>query len=482
MKKTVTTILFVCVANLMQAQSYKIDITINGLADSTLLLAVHGGATKYSVDTAVLDKNGKGTFSKPRELEGGMYFIAMNGVALFDFLVSADGEDHFGIITDKDDYSKIEFVNSPENTAMMAYIDYRNKHQKKYEQLIEKLKASAESSEEQKELRTQLLNFNNPLISFSDSLVNKYKGKFLATVVNAFKPPAEPDFNLPADEPDRERKIALNYYLFNKEHFLDNIDFEDERILRTPFFESEILDYYLKNVLIFKEPDSIIPCIDKIIARTPENSRIYRYLLSHIFNFYHVSTVMGHEEIVIYLGENYYLKPETTWESDKFRSELITFIERNKPTLIGKTSPDLLLPAADGKRYESIHGLTANYIVLYFYDTDCGHCKEETPLIKAVYDKYKNELGLEVYAVYVQTDERKWLDFIDTNKLDWINVWDPYRTGDIYNTFNTVTTPQIYLLDKNKKIIARRLDSTNLDKLLQLYADRQKSSAQTGME
>ncbi|MDR1552855.1 MAG: redoxin domain-containing protein [Prevotellaceae bacterium] len=472
MKKILVTVLFICAVSLMSAQSYKIDVTIKGLADSTIFLAVHGGATKYSVDTAVLDKNGKTSFSKPRTLEGGMYFIAVGGTALFDFLISADGDEKFGIITNKDDYSEVEFVNSPENTAMLAYLDYRNQHQKKYETLIEKLKASADNSTEQKALRTELLNFNLPLISFSDSLINKYKGKFLATVVNAFKPPIEPDFSLPEDEPDRERKIAMNYYLFNKEHFLDNIDFQDERILRTPFFESNMLDYYLENVLIFKEPDSIIPCVDKILARTQTGSRTYRYLLSHIFNFYYASKVMGHEEIVIYLGENYYLKPETTWETEKFRTDLINFIERNKPTLMGRISPDLLLPMPDGKRYESIHGLTANYTVLYFYDTDCGHCKEETPRIKEIYDKYKNELGLEVYAVYVMYDEQKWLDFIEQNKLDWINVWDPYRTGNIYNTFNTATTPQIYLLDKDKKILARRLDSVNLEKLLQVYVNR----------
>ncbi|MDR1983226.1 MAG: redoxin domain-containing protein [Prevotellaceae bacterium] len=471
MKKIFVTILLICAANQVQAQSYKIDVTINGLADTTLLLAVHGGATKYAVDTAIM-KNGKGSFSKPRALEGGMYFLAMGETALFDFLVSADGNDNFGIITNKDDYSKIEFVNSPENTAMLAYVDYRNKHQEKYNNLMEKLRASADDSTEQKQIRTQLMNFNRPLIAFSDSLANEYKGKFIATVVNALKPLEEPNFDLPADEPDRERKIAMNYYLFNKEHFFDNIDFSDERILRTPFFESDIFDYYLKNILIFKDPDSIIPCVDKIMNRMQAGSRIYRYLLSHTFNFYYKSTVMGHEEIVIHLGENYYLTPKVTWESEKFNKELSDFILKNKPTLIGKTSPDLLLPTPDGKRYESIHGLTANYIVLFFYDTDCGHCKEETPHIKAAYDKYKDALGLEVYAVYVQTDEKKWRDFIEKHKLDWINVWDPYRTGNIYNTFNTVTTPQIYLLDKDKKILARRLDAQNLDKLLQFYQSR----------
>ncbi|MDR3226537.1 MAG: redoxin domain-containing protein [Prevotellaceae bacterium] len=474
MKKIFITILLICAANVMSAQSYKIDLTIKGLSDTTVLLAVHGGETKYVVDTVMLDSNGKGSFAKQKTLEGGMYFLAINGIALFDFLVSADGDDNFGIITNSEtNYADVEFVNSPENTAMLAYLNFRNQHQKRYENLIEQLKTSAENSDEEKEIRAQLMVFNRPLIEFSDSLANAYKGKFLASVVKALEPLDEPNFNLPADEPDRERKIAMNYYLFNKEHFFDNINFKDERILRTSFFESDIFDYYLKNVLIFKEPDSIIPCIDKIMSRMDEGSRIYRYLLSHVFNFYQKSTVMGHEEIVIYLGENYYLSPKVTWESEKFEKDLVGFIQRNKPTLIGKTSPDLLLPTPDGKRYESIHALTANYIVLFFYDTDCGHCKEETPRIKATYDKYKNLLGLEVYAVYIQTDEKKWRDFIDTNKLDWINVWDPYRSGNIYNTFNTETTPQIYLLDKDKKILARRLDSENLDKLLEFYFNRQ---------
>jgi peroxiredoxin len=354
---------------------------------------------------------------------------------------------------------------------MQAYFAYLAQHQSKYSELLKKLGESTENSDENKELRRQLITFNRPLIAFTDSLANKYKGKVLATIIKALSPLDEPDFSLPDNEPDRDRKMAMNYYLFNKDHFFDNIDFSDERILRTPFFIPTIFDYYIKNVLIFKEPDSIIPCLDKIINRIPEGSRMYRFLLSHIFNFYQKSTVMGHEEIVIYLGENYYLTPKVDWESEKFEKDLVDFILKNKPTLIGKTSPDLLLPMPDGKRYESIHGLTANYLLLYFYDTDCGHCKEETPIIRDIYHKYKDILGFEVYAVYTQTDEKKWLDFIEQNKLDWINVWDPYRTGNIYNTFNTVTTPQIYLLDRNKKILARRLDASNLEKLLKIYMD-----------
>ena len=452
-----------------QSNKYKIDVTLKGFSNTTAILAVHGGETKYAVDSVVLDQNGKGSFSKPRDLEGGMYFLAVDGAALFDFLVSADGSEFFEIIADKaNDFSKIEFVNSPENTVWMTYLEYCTQHQAKSGQLVQKYSESPENSDEQKELRKQLLSFNSPLIEYSDSLAKQYKGKVLATIVKALSPREEPDLFLPEDEPDRERKMAINYYLFNKEHFFDNIDFSDERLLRTPFFMPLIFDYYFKNVIIFREADTIISCIDNVMNRIPEGSKMYRFLLSHLFNFYQRSTVMGHEAIPIHLGENYYLTPKVTWETEKFEKDLVDFILKNKPTLIGNISPDLMLPTLDGKRYESIHRLTANYIVLFFYDIDCGHCKEEVPHVKEIYDKYKNELELEVYAVYTMTNEQKWRDFIEQHKLDWINVWDPNRTADIYNTFNTVTTPQIYVLDKDKKVIARRLDTANLDKLLQL--------------
>jgi len=470
MKKTLVTILLMCAACNMFAQSFKIDVAIKGLENSMVTLAIHGGATKYAVDSIMLDNNGKGTFVKKEGVEGGMYFLVSKGMALFDFLVSGDNNDDFGITANVNDYSKIQFTNSPENTAMLAYIDFRNQHQESYQNLMQKMTEAADNADEQNRLRAELLGFNNPLINFSDSLANKYKGKVLATVVNALKPMIEPDFNLPEDEPDRNFKIAMNYYLFNKEHFFDNTDFSDERILRTPFFEPNIFDYYFQNVLIFKEPDSIIPCIDKTLSLAKEGSRVYRYLLSHLFNYYYKSAVMGHEEIVIHLAENYYLSNKITMEDEKFYKDLAEFVLRNKPTLIGQTSPNLILPTADGKRYESIHGLTANYIVLYFFDPDCGHCKTDTPLIKNTYDKYKDVLGLEVYAVNVHNDQKKWVDFIDTMKLDWINVWDPNRSADIHNLFNTYTTPQIYILDKDKKVLARRLDAENLDKVLEYYA------------
>jgi thiol-disulfide isomerase/thioredoxin len=442
------------------------------MQDSMLVLAVHGGDTKYAVDTAFLDKNGWATFSKKTPLEGGMYFLVLNGKALFDFLVSADGSDFFKIITEKDNYSKVEFENSPENNAMLAYIDFRNKHQQKYNKLIDEIRAGDENSDEQKQRRAQLLDFNIPLINFSDSIAAKYKGKFIATVVKALEPLEEPKIDIPADAPEHDRKVAMAIYLYQKNHFFDNVDLNDERLLRTPFFEKNIFDYYFDHVLVFRESDSIIPPIDMVMNKIKVGSKTYRYLLSHLFNKYMQSKIMGQEKIAIHLGENYYLTDKVNWETEKFEKELIDFILHNRPTLIGETSPNLVLPTPDGNRYESIHGLTSKYVVLYFFDPDCSTCKKDTPLMLDLYHKYKDTLGVEFYAVNIMTDKDKWLKFINEYKLDWINVWDPSHLANIHNLFNTYTTPQIYLLDKDKKVLARRLDPTNLEKILKLFLSK----------
>jgi hypothetical protein len=49
---------------------------------------------------------------------------------------------------------------------------------------------------------------------------------------------------------------------------------------------------------------------------------------------------------------------------------------------------------------------------------------------------------------------------------DWINVWDPNDENDFRRAYKVYAVPQIYLLDKDKKIIAYDLDSISLARLL----------------
>ena len=117
--------------------------------------------------------------------------------------------------------------------------------------------------------------------------------------------------------------------------------------------------------------------------------------------------------------------------------------------------------------YDSIK---ATFTILYFWDYDCGHCQKETPKLIRWYDSIKAE-GVEVYAVQTNESQAKWKDYVKAHKLDWINVMNYYHTSNFHDDYDVLTTPMLYLLDENKHIIAKKINTEDLDKVIKHYKE-----------
>ena len=78
------------------------------------------------------------------------------------------------------------------------------------------------------------------------------------------------------------------------------------------------------------------------------------------------------------------------------------------------------------------------------------------------YNKLKPK-GFELYAVCTEVEVEKWKKFIREKKLEWINVGDPHLHNNFRHDFDISSTPQIFILDKNKKIIAKKLDVNQIE-------------------
>ena len=105
--------------------------------------------------------------------------------------------------------------------------------------------------------------------------------------------------------------------------------------------------------------------------------------------------------------------------------------------------------------------------VLYFFEPDCGHCKKVTPLLRSFYEKYKNDKRINIVAVYMLLDKKEWSDFIEKNQLQaFTNVWDPNRVSRFWELYDASTTPMMYVMDKNKKILAKKIDVETLEMIV----------------
>ena len=75
---------------------------------------------------------------------------------------------------------------------------------------------------------------------------------------------------------------------------------------------------------------------------------------------------------------------------------------------------------------------------------------------------------MKVFAVCTEFDEEMWKEFIKKQEVeDWINVIDLENKSNFRGKYNIMGTPRLYVLDKNKKIIAKQINSEALAKILE---------------
>ncbi|OFX39048.1 MAG: hypothetical protein A2X04_14305 [Bacteroidetes bacterium GWF2_41_9] len=443
---------------------YEINLTINGLRDSSVYLAYHLGDKQYIQDTIILDGNGKTVIKGDAALPQGIYMVVLPGRTYFEILMSSD--QFFSVSCSfKDYFNTLKFEGSDENTAFVAYQKKWGLLQEQMSSLTKRVQASKENQDSVKIITSARLAQEKAMKEYLNNVVASNKGNMLAVLVKAILPPEIPEFSIPAGvkNPD-SLKWVLNYN-YNKDHFFDNIDFNDERLIRTPILHSK-LNTFFANVVI-QAPDSINKEIDIIIDKCKKNYKIFQFVSVYLFNHFRTSEIMGHDAVMVKLADDIYLSGKADWVSKEFKDDLRKQIELIRPNLIGKKAQNLVMDSYKGI-FVSLYDIEKEFTILYFWEPDCGHCKESTPKLKEFYEKAKID-NIEIFAVCTTADKEKWAKYIDENKLTWINGWDPKRGSHFDYYFNVQSTPMVYILDKDKKIIAKKLSVENIGSFIDNY-------------
>ncbi len=442
---------------------YNIEVTINGLEESQLLLAYHFGNRTYIKDTVDVDQNGTGVFSGREKLPGGIYLVVMEDMNYFEIMV--DKEQEFSIETDTDaPLANMKVEGSEENSRFLEYQLFMNENQSLASSLRERISENSENPDSVDVLQSQLEEVNNKVQEYWDSIIAEKPGSFLAALVKGMKQPEVPDFEIP---PDSENPDSLRWtmrYNYNRDHYFDNIDFSDERLLRTPVMHNRIENYF--DRVLKQHPDSIIPQADLLISKTRGNEDVYQYVLTYLLNKYEKPSIMGLDEVFVHLAEEYYLSGETPWASEDMLNRLRERVERMKPSLIGRVAEDLSMKAPDGSRI-SLHELDADYTIIYFYEPECSFCKDMTPQLVDMQNEY-SEKGVEIFAVYIYNDPGEWETYIDEYNMEGlINVYDPDNSTNFRFYYDINSIPTLYMLDADKEIIAKQVGIDTLKNILE---------------
>ncbi|SOE23093.1 Thiol-disulfide isomerase or thioredoxin [Spirosomataceae bacterium TFI 002] len=451
--------------------AYDIKVKLkSGPADKYIHLAHYFGYNQYiKVDSAKLE-NGEYRFSGDEKLKGGVYLIVLNTSKYYDFAYSGN-ETNINISADTTDYvGTVKFEGSKENDVLFTYRKFL-KDKGAEAAALNKLMSTEKDPAIQEENRQKMMNLQTEVAKYMKDVVEENKGTFAAAIIKAnFEPEVPKEIPLNVDG-TKDSTFAFRYY---KGHFWDNIDFTDERILRTPFYQTKLEKYY--KDLVFQIQDSIIIDSDRILKLSKQNPEVFRYTLWWVTNKYENIDIVGLDGVFIHLAENYYLK-EADWLDSTQRAKFEDRVRILKPLRTGFTFPELKVTDMNGREFE-VKENKSKYTIVYFYDPDCGHCKESAP--KLVEFQEKNKGKVSVYNIAVEYELDKIKGFVEKYKTgNMVNAWDAKGRYYFREKFDIYSTPTSYMLNEKKEIIGKRIPIEEFDRFIEFYEKRQQEQAKS---
>ncbi len=459
-------ILFACSSFKASAQKttaskgFHIKVTVKGVPkDSLCHLAYYFGDKQYLIDSAKADANSTVIFKADTLLPGGIYLFVVPGKRYFELVM--DKEQRFEMVTDTIDYvNHMVVTGSKDNIVFYDYLKFIGKKAKEMEALRQEFEMKKDNPAEKERIQKQMEMLNNEVIQNKKDYIENNPDALMSKVFLTSK-----DVDMPEEKPkkpDGSVDSAAVYYYY-KEHFFDNIDMTDARLLRTPVLFPKI-EQWIKKLTI-QIPDSVNAAADKIISLAKPSPDVFKFLVWWITNQYETSNIMGMDAVFVHMAKNYYTKSQAFWADSTTLYKINERASILDPILIGKKMRSMVLKDTAGV-YRSLYDIKKPFTVLLVWDPDCGHCKTTVPKVKTLYDKSKAH-GVEVYALNNEAERDKWLKFIKEHNLNWINVADMDFQNNFRYELDIKSTPQIFLLDENKTIIAKKIDVETLSEILE---------------
>lgn len=435
-------------------QSVNITVDLQYFPDKKFYLASYYGDKYQIVDTLKL-VDGKYSILREKQFPHGIYAISgENNNKYFDLLMS--NNQHFQIRTNYFSIiDSLKFTACNENQKFANYLRFSSKMQKEND-LLKKLittssgKAKLDYIKQQNQILKDIKDFRHQYIIANPNTL-------LAALFKMMR-----DINIPK----QLKQLSQKRYYYYISHYWDHIDFTDERLLRTPLLSSKVNSFF-DHVLV-QHPDTLIFHIDKLLS-----SGIHPEILTPLFLKlilkYEYPKIMGLDKIFVHLAEKY-INSDLTEMSGSVKNALLERANKIKPLLIGKKAPDMIT-IDTLNQFQTIYSIKNKFTLLIFWDHDCQLCQKEIKFLKNIYEM--NTFDLEVFAIETTTSIDKWKSYIRKHKLNWINVnGTQSQSIDFHELYDIYSTPTIYILNKDKRIIAKRISTKNILHFLQNYEQR----------
>jgi thiol-disulfide isomerase/thioredoxin len=452
----------------------EIKFILEGLPDTLLYFAYYYADNTYMYDTLHRSRKEPYTFicRKDSLIPRGIYLLAkQDKVKLMELVI--DSSTSFTVKATNlnseamDILNNLQFINSPENEIMVTYFLTMSMFQREIYRLANEIRQeetadnpdTARIDEQKKERRLYQDSLRNYMSTFIDN--NRHtlfgKARLLSQDVSIPEPPKNPDGSLV------DSNFAYQYYM---NHYWDNMDFSESALLSTPAFSPRLKTYY--EEVIPPLIDTVIKYTDLLLEKAKDNEELFQYIIRFVTSRYERSQYVAHDAIFVHMVQKYYAEGLCPWVDEAVLEEMVKKAEKLSLILIGRKAPELYMADTNGV-FHSNYEFDRKYTIMWFWELNCGHCKTATPKLVEFYNRAKDSLDFEVYAVCTSSDTVKWKQAIIEKQLPWINVGGNKANINYRIVYDVTSTPVIYVLDKEKKIIVKKIGIDELEPFLRNY-------------
>lgn len=469
------------------AYSQELKFKVQGLdRDTTLHLVKYEAGKLYYADTAEM-KKGIVTFDGNKQ-QPGLFALLMPDQTFFDFIFNK--EEVFIEVTYPNLMDHLKVRKSNENMIFFNYIAFMRQSQEEAKILNEEKEALPEGNPQREGLQRRIMEMGENVKRYQKSLIAENPGTFVAAMVKMAMDIEIPE---PPRNPDGSMVDSAFTYKYFRDHFFDNIDLSDDRLVRTSIIQKK-LEYFMSPQMLIQHPDTLVKYVGAVIDHIPRGSEMYKLFVVTSSSSFEKSKIMGMDKAMNIFIDRYYCSVDEEgrrgafWMDDERLEELCKSTKIRLKLVQGVKPPNVILTDTSNQKWYDFYSLDSDYTILYFWDPGCGHCKKETPKLNELYEKKLKDRNVAVFAVAKATgdDFDKWRKFIKEKELSFINVG---LTQEIYDlarqdihalipskttlesinyqlTYDIFSTPRVWVLDKDKIIIGKGLGVAQLEDFL----------------
>jgi len=452
MKKIILLILFI--SSFAQAQ-FSINGTLtHGLdTDWVVLYRIEGSKQKFVQNTTMtkdtlfiegkMQTIGTFNFELPATAQASSYRISYRTreTSFVDFIFNKENVS----FTFHPDYPEqsILFSESKENTTYKNYLKDIFAQQQK----LDSLQVTAIRNPKldlKKSYKAALLKINSAQQAYLESTQKLYIYPFVKASFRVNPP---------------ELKTNVKEYMSAiLDTFFEPIDFSNQALVNSSFLLDRVTDYIF--YLNYSEDATTQQILYKSAVETVftkiENAIFKKNVIEFLIEKFEENNNL---RMIDFLFENYYDALPASLQNAKFKSEKVKLLA----TAIGRIAPDFSWKE-HGKDFQLSNLNDAKNYVLVFWSTECSHCLKEIPELHAFLQDKKN---LKVIAFAMETTDLAWSS-MKASLPNWhhvlgLNKW----RNTVARSYNINATPNYFILDADKRIIAKPIPLEELKYLME---------------